>query len=113
MKNPIIIDKDNVIVAGHTRLKALQKLGIETAPCIIADDLTEEQIKAFRIADNSTAQIADWDMDKLMKELENIDYDMSQFGLEEQLAEIQANIEKDIITEEDKENNMEVEKTPL
>ena len=110
MKNPIIIDKDNVIVAGHTRLKALQKLGIETAPCIIADDLTEEQIKAFRIADNSTAQIADWDMDKLMKELENIDYDMSQFGLEEQLAEIQANIEKDIITEEDKENNMEVEK---
>ena len=56
-QNPIIIDKDNIIVAGHTRLKALQKLGIETAPCIIADDLTDEQIKAFRIADNSTGQI--------------------------------------------------------
>ena len=45
MKVPIIIDKNYVIVAGHTRLKALQKLGIDTAPCIIADDLTDEQIK--------------------------------------------------------------------
>ena len=84
-KNPIIIDKNNVIIAGHTRLKALQKLGIKKAPCIIADDLTEEQVKAFRIADNSTAQIADWDLEKLNAELASIDLDMMMFGLDEQI----------------------------
>lgn len=88
-KNPIIIDKNNVIIAGHTRLKALQKLGIKKAPCIIADDLTEEQVKAFRIADNSTAQIADWDLEKLNAELASIDLDMMMFGLDEQIKEIE------------------------
>ena len=87
-KQPIIIDKNNVIVAGHTRTLACKKLGITKVPCIVADDLTEEQIKAFRIADNSSAQVAEWDMDKLMKELDSIDYDMAQFGLAEQLEEI-------------------------
>ena len=53
-KVPIIIDKNNVIVAGHTRFKAAKKLGISEVPCIVADDLTEEQIKAFRLADNTT-----------------------------------------------------------
>lgn len=100
-KNPVIIDKENVIVAGHTRVEACKKLCIEKVPCIIADDLSEEQIKAFRIADNSSAQVADWDMEKLMKELENIDYDMSQFGLNEQLEEINAIIEEQKETEED------------
>lgn len=93
-KNPCIIDKNNVLVAGHTRVLACKKLGIEKVPCIVADDLTEEQIKAFRIADNSSAQIAEWDMEKLMKELETIDYDMAEFGLEEQMAEINKTIEK-------------------
>lgn len=88
MKNPIIIDKEFVIIAGHTRLKALEKLGIEKAPCIIADDLTEDQIKAFRIADNSTGQIAEWDLEKLQAELDSIDMDMLQFGIGEQLEEI-------------------------
>ena len=59
-KQPIIIDKNNVIVAGHTRTLACKKLGITKVPCIVADDLTEEQIKAFRIADNSSAQVAEW-----------------------------------------------------
>lgn len=99
-KNPIIIDKDNVIVAGHTRLKALQKLGIETAPCIVVDDLTEEQIKAFRIADNSTAQIADWDLEKLNTELASIDLDMTMFGLDEQLKEIEREFAPEIIEDE-------------
>ena len=54
-KVPIIIDKDNIIVAGHTRKKAAIKLGLKTVPCIIADDLTPEQVKAFRLADNKTA----------------------------------------------------------
>jgi len=100
-KNPCIIDKDNVIVGGHTRVLACKKLGIDKVPCIVADDLTEEQIKAFRIADNSSAQIAEWDIDKLMKELDNIDYDMEQFGLAEQLAEIEKTIEKEKQAEED------------
>ena len=55
-KNPIIIDKDGVIVAGHTRHAAAKKLGLELVPCIMADDLTEQQIKAFRLADNKTAE---------------------------------------------------------
>ena len=100
MKNPIIIDKDNIIVAGHTRLKALQKLGIETAPCIVADDLTEEQVKAFRIADNSTAQIADWDLEKLNAELASIDLDMTMFGLDEQIKEIERELAPEVIEDE-------------
>jgi DNA modification methylase len=100
MKVPIIIDKNYVIVAGHTRLKALQKLGIDTAPCIIADDLTDEQIKAFRIADNSTAQVAEWDMQKLMAELETIDLDMTMFGLDEQLKEIEREFAPEVIEDE-------------
>ena len=78
-KVPIIIDKDNVIVAGHTRLKAAKKLGIETVPCLIADDLTEDQIKAFRLADNKVSEFAEWDFEALKAELDNIDIDMSEF----------------------------------
>ena len=93
IKNPIIIDRDNVIVCGHTRIKACEKLGIEKVPCVVADDLTDEQIKAFRIADNSTAQIAEWDLEKLQAELENIDMDMVQFGLQEQIEEIEKSLD--------------------
>ena len=93
IKNPIIIDRDNVIVCGHTRIKACEKLGIETVPCVVADDLTDEQIKAFRIADNSTAQIAEWDLEKLQAELENIDMDMVQFGLQEQIDDIEKSLD--------------------
>lgn len=107
-QQPIFIDKNNVIIAGHTRQKAAQKLGITKVPCIVADDLTEEQIKAFRIADNSSAQVAEWDMNKLMKELETIDYDMAQFGLAEQMAEIQKVIDKEA-EEDDFEIDDEIE----
>ena len=81
-KNPIIIDKENVIVAGHTRLLAAQELGMETVPCILADDLTEKQIQAFRIADNKTAEMSAWDNQALKVELEGIldDFDMTNFG---------------------------------
>ena len=82
-KVPIIIDKDNVIVAGHTRLKAARKLGLETVPCIIADDLSPKQIQAFRLADNKTAELADWDFDMLSVELSDLDdIDMSEFGFD-------------------------------
>ena len=79
-KVPIIVDKDNVIITGHTRLKAAQKLGLKEVPVIYADDLTEEQIKAFRIADNKISEKAGWDLDKLKIELEDIDFDMTDFG---------------------------------
>lgn len=72
-KVPVIVDQNNVLVAGHTRLKAALQLGLEKIPAIIADDLTEEQIKAFRLADNKTAELSTWDFDKLEKELEAID----------------------------------------
>lgn len=83
-KVPIIIDKDNVIVAGHTRLLGAKELGLETVPCIVADDLTEEQIKAFRLADNKVSEFAKWDIELLNEELSGIlDTDMSIFGFEE------------------------------
>lgn len=80
---PIIIDKDNVIIAGHTRLKAAKKLKLKTVPCIIADDLNEEQIRAFRLADNKVSEKAEWDFDLLNFELENIlNIDMTMFDFE-------------------------------
>lgn len=80
-KVPLVIDKDNVIVCGHTRYKAAKKLKIESVPCVIADDLTEEQIKAFRLADNKVGELAEWDFDLLGDELDGIfDIDMSEFG---------------------------------
>ncbi len=82
-KVPIVISSDNVIIAGHTRLKASVSLGLEEVPCIIADDLNDEQIKAFRLADNKTAELATWDLSKLEEELADIDMDMLQFGFEE------------------------------
>ena len=80
-KVPIVIDSSDVIVAGHTRYKAAVKLKIETIPCIVADDLTDEQIKAFRLADNKAGESSQWDMDLLADELDSIlDLDMSDFG---------------------------------
>lgn len=82
-KVPCVIDNEKNVVCGHTRLKAAKKLGIKEVPCIIADDLTEEQIDAFRLADNKTAEIATWDFEKLEIELESISgIDMSDFGFD-------------------------------
>ena len=87
-KVPIVIDKNGVIVAGHTRYKAAQKLGLEKLPCVIADDLTEEQVKAFRLADNKVGELAEWDFDLLGEELDGIfDIDMSEFGFDIDLDE--------------------------
>ena len=75
-KVPIVVDSDNVIVAGHTRYEASKLLGLETVPCIIADDLTEDQVKAFRLADNKVSEKAKWDDELLKIELGGIDLDM-------------------------------------
>lgn len=82
-KVPIVIDKNNVIVAGHTRYKASIELGLTEVPCIVANDLTEEQVKAFRLADNKVGEIAEWDFNLLAEELQGIDdLDMEAFGFE-------------------------------
>ena len=82
-KVPIVIDKENNVVCGHTRLKAAKKLGLKTVPCVIADDLNDEQIKGFRLADNKVGELAEWDFDLLGDELDGIfDIDMSEFGFE-------------------------------
>lgn len=80
-KVPVVIDRERVIVAGHTRYKAAKKLGLESVPCIVADDLTDEQIRAFRLADNKVGELAGWDFDLLNMELAGIEeLDMTQFG---------------------------------
>ena len=70
---PIILDSDNVIIAGHTRYKALQQLGVETVPCVIKADLSAQDAKAYRIADNKTSELASWDITKLIPELREIE----------------------------------------
>lgn len=81
-KQPIIIDRNRVIVCGHTRLMAAKSLGMSEVPCIFADDLTDEQVKAFRLADNKVAEFAEWDTDLLEGELDAIGFDMTLFGFE-------------------------------
>lgn len=89
-KVPIVIDKDGVIVAGHTRYKASLELGLEEVPVIVADDLNEEQIKAFRLADNKVSEKAEWNFELLDEELNNINnIKMNEFGfIIEDLEEI-------------------------
>ncbi|EOA3510019.1 ParB N-terminal domain-containing protein, partial [Enterococcus faecalis] len=86
-KVPIVVDASNVIVNGHTRLKAAKYLGLKEVPTIIADDLTPEQIKAFRLADNKVGEIATWDEELLNAELDeladlDLDFDMTEFGFD-------------------------------
>ena len=70
---PIVVDADNVIIAGHTRYKALQELGVKEVPCVVKKDLTPQEIKEYRIADNKTSELSSWDMDKLIPELREIE----------------------------------------
>ena len=105
-KQPIVIDRNNVIIAGHTRWKAARELGLERIPCIMADDLTPAQVKAYRLADNKVAEASEWDFDLLdeeLQELDGLDIDMSDFGFvqdEVDTAEaVEDNYEPDIPTE--------------
>ena len=95
-KVPIVIDKDNIIVAGHTRYKAAKKLNLTEVPCIVADDLTEDQIKAFRLADNKVSEFSFWDNSLLDAEMFDIDLDMCVFGFEEKSEDEDEEIEGEI-----------------
>lgn len=90
-KVPIVIDKNNEIVAGHTRYKASLALGLDEVPCIVADDLNEEQIKAFRLADNKVSEKASWDYELLDEELAALfdKYNMNDFGFPVQIEDIE------------------------
>ena len=84
IRQPIVIDKDNVIVAGHTRYLAAKQLKLKTFPCVMADDLPEEKIRAYRLADNKTAEKASWDIELLDMELAEIEtIDMTLLGFDE------------------------------
>lgn len=95
-QQPIVVDKDGVIIAGHTRYKAAKKLKCDTVPVVVADDLTEDQVKAYRLADNKTGELAEWDTALLGEELAELaDFDMSQFGFDTILQEEVREAEED------------------
>ncbi|MDU0893658.1 MAG: ParB N-terminal domain-containing protein [Anaerococcus sp.] len=114
-KQPIVIDDKNEIIAGHTRLLASKKLGLEEVPVIIADDLNEGQIRAYRLADNKVGEFAEWDYDLLELELEDIetddlDIDMEEFGFE---VSINNEVDWDDYEETElKEDNSNLKKCP-
>lgn len=83
-QQPIVVDKNGVIIVGHTRYKAAKQLDMKEVPVVVASNLTEEQVKAYRLADNKSGELADWDFGMLNTELQGIDdLDMKQFGFDE------------------------------
>lgn len=82
-QQPIVVDRDGVIIAGHTSYKAAQKLGLTEVPVVVAGNMTDEQVRAYRLADNKTGELAEWDFSALEEELAGIgELDMSLFGFE-------------------------------
>lgn len=79
-QQPIVVDKDNVIIVGHTRLKAGKHLGLDKVPVLVADELNDDQVKAYRLADNKVGELAMWDFTLLDTELDEIELDMDGFG---------------------------------
>lgn len=103
-KVPIVIDKDNIVVTGHTRLLASKKLGLDEVPCVVANDLSKAQIKAFRIADNKVSEYATWDEDLLkieLEELEELDFDLDSLSID--FSDFDLGIDLDDVEEEEEE----------
>lgn len=101
-KNPLIIDENNIVWCGNTRLKASRKLGIKEVPCIVASDLTEEQIRELALIDNKSSEIAEWDFDLLGEEL--LELDLSGFELDWGIVQDEAFDESDLDDDRAKEN---------
>ena len=108
---PIIVDKEHVIIAGHTRYKAAKKLGLKTVPVIIADDMTPEQVEAYRIADNSAGSASTWDLDLLADILQGIDFDMADYGLDLDVVSTYEDQQTEIVEDEAPEPDFEIEAT--
>lgn len=82
-QQPIVVDKDMVIIAGHTRYLAAKKLGYDTVPVVVASNLSDEQVRAYRLADNKTGELAEWDLVQLDEEMESIlNIDMEDYGFD-------------------------------
>lgn len=81
--SPIVVDENMVVLAGHTRLKALRKLQQQEAEVIVVRGLTEEQKKKFRVLDNKTGEFSTWDIQKLMTEIQKVDFNGFDFGFDE------------------------------
>ncbi len=105
-KQPIVIDKNGVIIVGHTRYKAAQQLGLDRVPCLVAEDLSPEQVKAYRLADNKVGEIAEWDFKALEEELDSLEMDMTAFSF------VMSHEEKDGYIEEFFERGVEAKKKP-
>jgi DNA modification methylase len=104
-RQPIVVDKDGIIIVGHTRYKAAVKLGLEKVPVHVAKDLTDAQIKAYRIADNQTATLADWNYELLpieLKDLAGMEFDLDLLGFDqEELGKLLEQEVKDGLTDPD------------
>lgn len=94
-QQPIVVDKDGVIIVGHTRYKAAKLLKLKEVPVVVADQLTDDQVKAYRIADNSTGEVAVWDVPLLTAEIQGLDYDFSDFGLDVAVQQADGDAEED------------------
>ncbi len=91
-QQPIVVDGDGVVIAGHTRLRAAKKLKLKTAPVLVASELSEDQVKAYRLADNKTGELAIWDLAKLqieLADLENLSFNMTDFGFSFELDPVE------------------------
>ena len=106
-QQPIVVDKDGVVIVGHTRLKEDKKLKLDKVPVTVANNLTDEQVKAYRLADNKTGELAEWESKMLNEELDEIlNIDMEQFGFEpEKDEEIEEEPEIEFSQELNEENN--------
>ena len=100
-QQPIVVDKDNVIIVGHTRYKAAKKLGMKEVPVVVASNLSDEQVRAYLLADNKTGELTDWDMGLLDDELGDItDIDMSDFGFDLDIPDDEEEVQEDNFDEE-------------
>lgn len=110
--NPITVDKEYVIVTGHTRYEASKILNLKQVPCIILYGLTEEEIKGYRLADNKTGEFSNWEFDKLTKELAEIqNIDMGSLGFNIQIFEDLGVTDLDFILDEELEEKEKKVKT--
>ena len=109
-RQPIVVDASNTIICGHTRLKAAQKLKIKKVPVHVVTDLTAEQVRAYRLADNRTSDFADWDIDLLAEELKGLD--LSALGLDDlDFGELIANIPVSPESFPEQDENIDTEHT--